>query len=265
MEATRAETSTALPLDAYHGEEWRERVHSLTSSLPPLYCSQAFKAFLMRGSGGGGGGGGGGGVREPHWLGRVEALDERKEEEEEWRAMHAALNGGGGLGGGGDGGMGAGRGGGRGGGEGGGGGGVKGEGAAGEWLPQPPGLVAGMGKRGKDEGLVGEDDEGGRRGQGEDEEGEGDLKGYMREVRLRELSLAGVKLVKEREREMEERERRKREREKLRLRAGAAVVASGAGEVDAAAVEAEEVDLDRLFDIPAYPCTLGGEGDGEGL
>ena len=258
MEATRAEASSELPLDAYHGEEWRERLQSLTSSLPPLYCSQAFKAFLRRGGSGGMGVGVGGQVREPHWLGGVEALDERKEEDEERKAMQAAMNGGGGgtVGreGGGGGGAGVGKGaGGAGGAEGG-----RGEGSE-EWLQQPAGLVAGMGKRGKDEGLVGEDEDAGRRGEGEDEEGEGDLKGYMREVRLRELSLAGVKLVKEREREMQERERRKREREKLRLRAGAAVLATSAEEVEAAAMEAEEVDLDRLFDIASYPCTLGGD------
>ena len=49
--------------------------------------------------------------------------------------------------------------------------------------------------------VKGEEEEGEGRGEGGDEDGEGDLVGYMREVRLRELSLAGVRVVKEREKE----------------------------------------------------------------
>ena len=94
-----------------------------------------------------------------------------------------------------------------------------------------------------------------------EEEREGDLLEYTREVRMRELNLCGLRWIKVREKAMEERERRKKERERRKARAGSDVVGGGGvggGSEEAGGVgDAEdEVDLDKLCDVPHHPCSL---------
>ena len=239
--------------DGYHGDGWRDKVLALKAELPQLYCSRAFKAFLLRErerdkdkeSGRAGSSGasrsGGGRSRLPHYLEAVEALDEKKEEEEEKRAIQAAVlaittprithssnastrthSAASGT-----------------------------SAASGPLLPLSPTADDTTSASGI-AGIVGE------------EEREGDLLEYMREVRMRELNLAGLRWIKEREKAMEERERRKKEREKRKARAGstavvvvaAAAAAGGSEEVGGGLDEEDEVDLDKLFDVPDYPCCL---------
>ena len=209
--------------DGYHGEGWRLKVLALKAELPALYCSRAFKAFLLR-------------ERQrrrlPHYLEGVEALDERREEEEERRAIqaavlaittprvtHSSLS------------------------------------STRTAQPAASASVEPASARGSVSSAAAAAGE---------EEREGDLQEYMREVRMRELSLAGLRWIKERERAMEERERRRRDREKRKARAGSALSVTGAaaaggagGEAGGGGVEDEdEVDLDKLFDVPDYPTGL---------
>lgn len=249
-EAAGGDTEAA---DGYHGDGWRDKVLALKAELPQLYCSRAFKAFLLRerekereggsrgssGSGSRSGSGSGGRRRLPHYLEGVEALDEKREEEDEKRAIQAAVlaittprithssaastastrtqSA------------------------------ASASGASGPLLPVSP--MADDSSTSGVSGLVGE------------EEREGDLLEYMREVRMRELNLAGLRWIKEREKAMEERERRKKEKEKRKARVGSTAVvtggAGGGGSDEVVEVEEDDaVDLDELFNVPDYPCSL---------
>ena len=228
--------------DGYHGDGWRDKVLALKAELPHLYCSRAFKAFLLRErekEGGRGGGSRGGRRPLPHYLEGVEALDEKKEEEEEKRAIQAAVLA------------------------------IStprithssstgstvstrthsaASTSAASGLLRPPSLTAEDNNTSAKSGVVGE------------EEREGDLLEYMREVRMRELNLAGLRWIKEREKAMEEREKRKRDREKRKARAGGTAAAGSSsvgsgGSDEVGDVDDEvEVDLDELFDVPDYLC-----------
>ena len=234
--------------DGYHGDGWRDKVLALKAEMPQLYCSKAFKAFLLRErekerEARGGSGSRGGRRRMPHYLEGVEALDEKREEEEEKRAIQAAVlaittprithstttttaptraqsanTASAGPG-------------------------------SGPLLPLSPRAAAAEDAAVGSGVVVGE------------EEREGDLLEYMREVRMRELNLAGLRWIKEREKAMEDREKRKKEKERRKARAGGSVIGGlsgggGGGSEDVGDVDEDGVDLDKLFDVPDYPCSL---------
>ena len=191
MELSRAEEEglRGIHVDAYHGDEWRERLQALRHSLPSLYWLAGVQGLPAQGRGAG--------APAPLPAGGRSRWTRGRRRRRSGGPTHSALHsnsappsrllnlrpaGSPGEG-------------------------VSGR-TAGVCLSRA--AAAGDAEEGKDDGFLGEDEDGEGRTEGEDEEGEGDLLEYMREVRLRELSLAGVRVVKEREREMEERERRKR-------------------------------------------------------
>ena len=255
-DSTEGGTDTGdVEADGYHGDGWRDKVLALKSELPQLYCSRAFKAFLLRerqkdgGSGSGSGGRASRGRRLPHYLEGVEALDEKKEEEDERRAIQAAVlaittprishstsssiattrtsSA------------------------------ASTSAASGPLVPPSPTADSTTPTTTTIPAMT----SGGSSMAAEDER-EGDLLEYMREVRMRELNLAGLRWIKEREKAMEDRERRKKDRQKRLARAGstaAGVVGAGGGgseEVGDSGLDEEQVDLDKLFDIPDYPTSV---------
>ena len=238
--------------DGYHGDGWRDKVLALKAELPQLYCSRAFKAFLLRerekerdGAGKGSGSGGGsrsGRRRLPHYLEAVEALDEKKEEEEQKREIQAAVQA-----------ITTPR--------------IAHSSIASTASTRTQSAASSSASTGPLLPLTPTADDVGAASVVGEEEREGDLLEYMREVRMRELNLAGLRWIKEREKAMEERERRKKERERRKARAGStaataavagggATSGSGGSEEAGDADEEDEVDLDKLFDVPDYPCSL---------